>query len=280
MIFSLFLFWCNKSILTSKANNSWLNESIDTGIKEIKEKEEEILEDSIDEDLDDMVLVKEDTNEDIGLSWKNMNEKNTSQMITVDFDTLHSPKDCLKYKMSLNKKRECISYVENKILNDIPSIENCKKLIFKKDKLKCLDNMYFILAKKNKKKKYCNFIKNTSVKSVCIRDIDNYMRTLSLQKKRDAKKKRINDVYVNSTNDCASLKWEKKANCLIELVKKEKDLRYCADLTWNLKNKCINDNWNELLKYNLLQAIKTKDSIYCKKIYKKTWVDKCLAKIK
>ena len=283
MIFSLFLVscWKNNDNNASNTNNdlSYLRENNISDkeiINTVKEEQKELKNTMKEEDIEKIEDNKETTN-----------TENLKVLSDFDIERIQDPKECLHIKFKNRKdKIACVKKVEEKYLNS-PNLNTdiCKKLLLSSSKRECFDKVYFNLSKSKKEEKYCKLIKNDSVKIKCLSDIQYYKNKLLLQKKKEKKQQRNNKELENKIktisdiNSCDSLsKW--KTECIINLVKKDKDLRYCDKLFWNDKIKCINDNWNELLKYNLLQAVKTKDSSYCKKIWKTEWVERCKSKIR
>jgi len=283
----------NKTNTTQNTDNGWniSSDSVfssdfkeedidDKDVKDVVNEEKKIENDKTEEELEKDIVTKD----------KEENNKTKVKKLAlsdVDLDSVENPRDCLKIKFKkLSYKKECVKYVENKILNSLNlSALDCKKLVFRKSKLTCFDKVYFKLAKDKKKEKYCKLIKNEQIRSSCLKGILDYKKSLQEVAKKQELQKKQEQVIKNkveslwNVKECKNLK-EWKIQCIEKFVKQGNDMRYCDLLTWKEKNICINNNWNDVLKYNLKKAVQTKDKSYCDKIWNQTWVKRCYAGIK
>lgn len=277
----------SKDQKVDKNQQSLINK--DKDIKKLKDFETKDLKDDIKEnELDSINNVNKTNykNENLDLTGNENNSLPKKKLSDFNIYTFNSAKECLGLPISVQEKKTCISKVETNFLNKAVRISDCKKLSSKFYKKKCLDNMYYTIAINKNKLSYCSLIKNSQKKDVCIRNIRSYLeniekekeKTKLLEKQKQEENKKI--LSISSINNCDNLSWDKKMICIDKFVKQDKDLRYCDKLDDNFKIKCINNNWNSVLKYDLLQAVKTKDKIYCDKIWKKEWIQKCYKTIK
>lgn len=289
--FLIILAWCGAN---NSSNVSLPENKIkDKELVDIQKEEQKILQDNnIDDewelseafdDEENLIIKKSDNNSSKNLiivnssTWDSNKKNKKLSLADLDIEKISLPKDCLKLNLSKNEKRQCILLVQDKILNDALSLDDCKKLLTKSYKLKCINKVYFLLAKDKKNISYCNYIKDDNLKQKCIQDIKHFLK--SVKESQKTKNKETHDTIISNT-DCSKLVWQEKYICYSKKVAKEKDLRYCNKLTGNFKNKCINENWNEVLKYNLIQAVQTKDKSYCDKIANLDRVKRCYDAIK
>lgn len=164
------------------------------------------------------------------------------------------------------------------------SLEECKKLVFYKDR--CLNVLYYKRAKEEQNIKFCDYIKD-STKDICLKNVkavidrENQIKQITQKAEQNIKN---NLDTISKTNDINSCKWMEssfKVTCVNKFVNKEKDLRLCSKyLDKNQAVECMNINWSEIVTYNLLKAKETKDKTYCEKIYIDDWKSKCLSSIK
>jgi len=286
----LLLFWCssqNKNYVhKKKIQDKEVLNTLNTEKKLSNENknlsDDEIVDNLIKEDSNikkyDDTTVK-NSNID-NLSWDNLIKTGVSytKLEDLDLSKIKDPKGCLKINFRYqSEKKDCIYKVEQYIIDSATSMttDTCKKLITHKNKQKCFDDLYFYLATKKLKLDTCNFISDKKLKDKCIKDISLTLKIQEQNKDEEKKKSQKNNIVQKNNTDCSKLKTG-RTNCFVKLAKKANDLRYCTNnLSWKDKNKCINDIFNDVLKYNLKKAIETKDPIYCDKIWIDEWIKKC-----
>ncbi len=292
LISFVILAWCGaKNSKTSSINeNTWKwNEISSSKVFSNKLDEKEIKDEDVKKVLDEQKKVETtdiNTEKELENDTKESKEIENTKKLTlsdVDLDKIQNPRDCIKIKFAkLAYKKECVKQIEDRILNwPNLSVSDCKKLVFRKSKQNCFDKVYFSLATDKHIEKYCKLIKNESIKKTCEKNILDYKKSLQKiqeqQEKEELAKKQVENV--SNINECKKLSnW--KTSCIVNIVKKDHDLRHCNLLTWKDKNVCINENWNESLKYNLKKALETKDKTYCDKIWNESWVKRCYNGIK
>jgi len=108
-------------------------------------------------------------------------------------------------------------------------------------------------------------IKNEAIKRKCFENIKLWENTIKkFGSNQNIEKKQ---VKYNNVNDCVKFNSDERYSCIKYFIEKEKDLRYCFKyLSGSLKNRCVNNYFNEIVKYDLKQALSTKNSIWCDKI--------------
>ena len=237
-----------------------------------------------DNNANDNVIITADNKSNSQTNIDKLDQQNNKFKKLSDFnlETLKSARECLKLHLTRKDKIFCVKQVENRFLNEALTINDCKKLSLRSYKRKCLDKIYFLLATDKKKLSYCSFIKDISKQNKCKNDIKTYL--FSIKKQQEQEKKQEEEkkaaLSVSDISSCNKLQWDDKLICIDKFVKQDHDLRYCNKLSKNFQLKCKNDNWNSVLKYNLMQAVKTKDKSYCDKIWDKNWIARCYAGIK
>jgi len=280
---------CWKVEQTSSKNIEQVKKEIiknDKDIQEIQKVQDTLLEDDINEEnydlwntngLDTWDNQVEDTN-----SSKGKKRIKYKKLSDFDISSFQSSRLCLMLHISIKDKKKCLNILDGKIMDWFLTLKTCKRLYFTKNRKQCLDKVYLWLAQKRKKISYCSFIKDNNIKNVCKKDITHYLYEVKKQeleqKKLRNKKEEIKKI--NDISFCDSHKGNDLYNCINSLVWKKNNLTLCDKLSWVDKNKCINNNWNTVLKYNLLQAVKTKDVSYCDKIWNNEWINRCKSKIK
>ncbi len=254
-------------------------------VKKIEEEKQRLIESNTGEIID----FKDDINEESDIlentfsgNISQVKEKEYIKLSQINIYKLNNARECLKLKLSRSDKLECIKKFEEYILEEKPiiTLEDCNKLLKKSSKLECYDKVYFQLWCEKKDERYCNLINSKKLKELCLRNIRQWKQTIQTKSSDKVKSDKILDK-VSTVKDCLKLKDISKLNCIENFVKRENDLRYCFKyLSWKLQNKCINDNYNDILKFNLKKAISTKDKLWCEKIWVDERVKKCISFIK
>lgn len=174
-------------------------------------------------------------------------------------------------------KKNCLIQVELVMNPGEKSLSNCGQI--QEDNLKgaCLSQYYYEVAMKNRSKTDCSKIEEEVLRNRCLRAIGQTQVASSTPTRPLESTKLTNPLEVcNNLSGSDKTKCRDKSN--FNQAFESKELSYCSRITsTELKEKCQNDQGNNINRYYLRMAMANKDSALCSKILDEEVRTSCLS---